>query len=201
MSRRSSVFRTGWPSLQAPQRLLFNGRGQRLDRYSAATANGSAADWCELDEGYRRVVCHAGLYSVPALLAEAEATGASGKDLLRALVIGYEISARIARTFTWSTLTLHPHGSLAAVGAAASVATLRGLRMTLAAAVSSAATMVHPASITRWRARWCGMSGRGSARGRASVRWTGLSSGSQGGQKACTTSTPRRSGATFIPKN
>ncbi len=130
----------------AAEATIFNGRGQRLDRYSTATANGSAADWCELDEGYRRVVCHAGLYSVPALLAEAEATGASGEDLLRALVIGYEISARIARTFTWSTLTLHPHGSLAAVGAAVSVASLRGLsHEALAAAVSSAATMVHPA--------------------------------------------------------
>ena len=33
----------------AAEATVFNARGQRLDRYSAATANGSAADWCELD--------------------------------------------------------------------------------------------------------------------------------------------------------
>ncbi|MEQ8398873.1 MmgE/PrpD family protein [Thalassobaculum sp.] len=129
----------------AAEATVFNARGQRLDRYSAATANGSAADWCELDEGYRRVICHAGLYCVPALLAEAEAIGASGEDTLRALAIGYETSARVARAFTWSTLTLHPHGSLAAVGAAATVAALRRLPAeTAAAAIGSAATMVVP---------------------------------------------------------
>ncbi|NQW10971.1 MAG: MmgE/PrpD family protein [Alphaproteobacteria bacterium] len=124
---------------------VFNARGQRLDRYSAAVANGSAADWCELDEGYRRVICHAGLYSVPAILAEAEATGATGEDVLRALVIGYETAARIARAFSYSTLTLHPHGSLAAVGAAASVAALRRLSAEgTAAALNAAATLVVP---------------------------------------------------------
>lgn len=128
-----------------PEATVFNARGQRLDRYSAATANGSAADWCELDEGYRRVICHAGLYCVPALLAEAEATGASGEDVLRALAIGYETAGRVARAFTWSTLTLHPHGSLAAVGAAATIAALRRLpAATAAAAIGSAATMVVP---------------------------------------------------------
>jgi 2-methylcitrate dehydratase PrpD len=83
---------------------VFNARGQKLDRHSAATANGSAADWCELDEGYRRALCHAGLYCVPALLAEAAATGAQGAELLRALVIGYETSARVARAFEFATL-------------------------------------------------------------------------------------------------
>ncbi len=129
----------------AAEASVFNARGHRLDRYSAATANGSAADWCELDEGYRRVICHAGLYCVPALLAEGEATGANGEDMLRALVIGYETSARIARTFSYPNLVLHPHGSLAAVGAAATVCALRRLdAKTIAAVISSACTMVVP---------------------------------------------------------
>jgi 2-methylcitrate dehydratase PrpD len=129
----------------AAEATVFNARGMRLDRYSAAVANGGASDWCELDEGYRRAICHAGIYCLPALLAEAEATGATGTDLLRALVIGYEITTRVARTFTWPNLTLHPHGSLAAIGAAASVAALRRVSARdAAAAVSSAATMVVP---------------------------------------------------------
>ncbi|MBT5264828.1 MAG: MmgE/PrpD family protein [Rhodospirillaceae bacterium] len=132
-------------SAGAPEASVFDAKGRRMDRYSAATVNGSAADWCELDEGYRRAICHAGLYCVPALLAEAEATGATGQDLLRALVIGYETSTRVARAFSWETLTLHPHGSLAAVGAAASISALRRLSGEAAAvAISSASTMVVP---------------------------------------------------------
>src|SRR5256885_2487954 len=44
--------------------------------YAVAAANGAAATWCELDEGYRLAPAHAGAYILPALLAEAEATGA-----------------------------------------------------------------------------------------------------------------------------
>jgi len=128
---------------------VFNGRTMRLDRYSTAVANGGASDWCELDEGYRRAIGHAGIYCLPALMAEAEATGngagASGEELLRALVVGYEAVARIALCFSWDSLTLHPHGSLAAVGAAAAVAALRRLPPNdLAAAINTAATMVVP---------------------------------------------------------
>jgi 2-methylcitrate dehydratase PrpD len=132
-----------------PEATLFNARNQRLDRYSAALANGSASDWAELDEGYRRVICHAGIYCLPALLAEAEAEGHSVTDLLRALVLGYETVARVARAFTFPNLVLHPHGSLAAVGGAAALSALRRLPPDLAVgAISSAATMVLPGPYT-----------------------------------------------------
>ena len=128
---------------------VFDGRGTRLDRYSAAMANGAAADWCELDGGYRRVICHAGIYCLPALLAEAEAEGHSAAELLRAHVIGYETAARVARAFTFPNLVLHPHGSLAAIGAAAAIAALRRLGAgDAAAAIASAATMVLPGPYT-----------------------------------------------------
>lgn len=128
---------------------LFNARGERADRYSAATANGCAADWCELDGGYRRVICHAGIYALPAILAEAEAEGHSTEDVLRALVVGYETAARVARCFLFPNLVLHPHGSLAAIGAAAGTAAIRRLSAAdAAAAISSAATMVLPGPYT-----------------------------------------------------
>ena len=41
-----------------PEATLFDGSGRRLDRYSAALANGSAADWCELDGGYRKGIIY-----------------------------------------------------------------------------------------------------------------------------------------------
>jgi 2-methylcitrate dehydratase PrpD len=125
---------------------IFDGTGRRFDRYTAALGNGAASDWCELDSGYRRAVCHGGIYCVPALLAEGEAEGASLEDMLRALVIGFETISRVARTFTFDNLVHHPHGSLAAVGAAATVAALRRYSHELAlAAITTAATMVVPA--------------------------------------------------------
>lgn len=124
---------------------VFDGENDRVDRYSAALGNGSAADWCELDGGFRPVVCHAALYVLPALLAEAEATDARMDDVLTALLVGYEIVARVAKAFTFPALNLHPHGGLATIGAAAGVAHLRGHDAELSAqAISTAATMVLP---------------------------------------------------------
>lgn len=149
---------------------VFDGRGGRADRFSAAVANGAAADWCELDEGYRRATCHAGLYTIPALIAEAEASGASTEEMLRALVLGYEVAARFARAFPVKMPILHPHASLAAIGAAAGVGALRKLDAKLFnAALTSASTMVAPGpyghavegALVRnvWPAAgaWCGM--------------------------------------------
>lgn len=149
---------------------VFRGGRSRADRYSAAVANGAAADWCELDEGYRRAICHAGLYTLPALLGEAEATGRTVEEMLRALVIGYELCGRLARGFRYKALILHPHGSLAAIGAATAIAALRRLDEPIfLAAVTAASTMVAPGPFNHavlgalvrnvWpgAGAWCGM--------------------------------------------
>ena len=165
---------------------LFDGSGRRLDRYSAALANGSAADWCELDSGYRRAVCHGGIYCMPALLAEGEVSGAALEDMLLAFVVGYETVSRIARAFEYDDLAIHPHGSLAAVGAAATIAALRRLPAGLrAAAISSAATLVSPGPFGHAvegaliRNVWPGI---GASTGLRAVDWAELGiAGSQGG--------------------
>jgi 2-methylcitrate dehydratase PrpD len=138
---RAGIARSAGPAEAA----VFDGRGQRLDRYSAALSNGAAADWCELDGGYRPAVCHAALYCLPALMAEAEARAAPLRDLLVALVAGYEAVARFACAFAFPPLVLHPHGGLATIGAAAAVARLRNLDAeTSCRAVATAATLVLP---------------------------------------------------------
>ena len=165
-------------SAGAAEATVFNARGHRLDRYSAALANGCAGDWAELDEGYRRVICHAGVYCLPALLAEAEAEAHSVQDLMRALVIGYETVARVARAFTFANLVLHPHGSLAAVGAAAAISALRRVPHDQAVgAISSAATMVlpgpytHPIQGSLVRNVWPGIAAQTGLR---AVDWSGM---------------------------
>jgi 2-methylcitrate dehydratase PrpD len=114
----------------------------RTDRLTAASCNGVAACWVELDGGFRPVPCHAGIYVWPALLAEAEATGASFGEVLRAHALAYEIVTRIALAFRFGTPKLHAHAAFAPVGAAAAVLLLRGVPAeTLLAGVAGAATL------------------------------------------------------------
>lgn len=128
---------------------VFRGGRARTDRRSAAVANGLAADWLELDEGYRVTPCHAGLYVVPALLAEAEAAGLPFGQMLRALVLGYEFVTRIARSWTPGGLTMQSHGRYGAIGAAAAVALARSADARLFLdAVSTAATLTGPSPRT-----------------------------------------------------
>ena len=126
------------PQVIASQALLLSRgpRGEasviRRDRaqlapLQAALANALAASWNELDEGYRKAVCHAGLYTLPILLAIAESEKIAISEVLRASTLAYEVTARFARTWKFSSLTIHPHALFNAVGAAAAVGFLRRL--------------------------------------------------------------------------
>lgn len=122
---------------------VFRGGRQRTDRLSAAVANGVAADWLELDEGYRVVSCHAGLYVVPALLAEAEAEDLTLAAMLRALVLGYEVATRLARAWTDPAGAQHAHARFSAPGAAAAIGAARHLSAgELLSALGTAVTLV-----------------------------------------------------------
>ncbi|MCC6710665.1 MAG: MmgE/PrpD family protein [Gammaproteobacteria bacterium] len=98
----------------------------RLDRYSAACANGMAITWCELDEGFRNAACHAGAYTIPALIAEAEARGLSVVQVVRAVCVAYEVTTRFALAYPFPGFCVHPHAAFATIGAAAAVSLVRG---------------------------------------------------------------------------
>ncbi len=126
----------------AAEATVFARGAPRLDRYSAASANGMAITWCELDEGFRNASCHAGAYTLPALLAEGEARGLSTDDVLRIIAIAYEVTTRFALAFPFPTFTVHPHAAFATIGAAAAASLVRGHdARTLQDAVTGAATM------------------------------------------------------------
>jgi len=123
---------------------VFRGGRTRTDLRSAAVANAVAGDWLELDEGYRITPCHAGLYVVPALLAEAEARDLPVRDVLRILAVSYDVVTRVARAFTPRALVVHSHARYAAVGACAATALAAGVdEPTLHAALTIAATLVN----------------------------------------------------------
>jgi len=125
---------------------LLTSRGA-ASRERAATVNAVAAAWDELDEGYRPATAHGGLYAVPAVIAEAEATGAGLDDVLAAIVVGYEVATGVARAFpSPRPLLLHPHATHSPIGAAAALAWLRtGDAGAVLAAADVAATLSMPA--------------------------------------------------------
>ena len=128
----------------APTATILGRTPLRVDRYTAAAANGMAICWTELDEGYRLAACHAGAYIIPALIAEAEANGAHTQQVIASLAIAYEVTARIAHAFPAQPLRVHPHAAFAPLGAAAGIARLRGYpAKDFGAALSAAMSMSH----------------------------------------------------------
>jgi 2-methylcitrate dehydratase PrpD len=99
------------------------GVGVRTETSKAALINGTAGTFLELDEGNQFARGHPGIHVVPAALAVAEEMNLSGCDLLTALVLGYEIGARIGIA-SKLRMSMHPHGTWGTVGAAVAVGKL-----------------------------------------------------------------------------
>lgn len=99
----------------------------RLGSLQAAIGNAVSGSWNELDEGYRKAVCHAGLYSLPVLLAVAESEDLPIAEVIRASTLAYEVTARFARSWPFEALKIHPHALFNALGAAAAIGFLRRL--------------------------------------------------------------------------
>ncbi len=105
------------------------GRAERVDPLSAAYLAGASAHGLELDDGYRNGSVHAGAVVVPAALAAAHRRGAGGRDLLAAVVAGYEVAARVSAAghprVRWRGF--HTTSTSGVFGAAAAVGLLHGL--------------------------------------------------------------------------
>lgn len=71
------------------------GRGQGAAPALAALANGTAIHSFELDDVILGSLTHAGAAVIPAALAAAEISNASGEHLLAGIVAGYELDARL----------------------------------------------------------------------------------------------------------
>ena len=109
---------------------IFAGGRDRIDRFGAAVMNAMAMTTAEFDEGYQLSPCHAGLYTVPTALAEGEASSISVRELLRAEVLAYEITTRIARAWTTPAGAyppLYTHARFAALGATCASCLVQGL--------------------------------------------------------------------------
>jgi 2-methylcitrate dehydratase PrpD len=78
---------------------------------------------------------------LPAAIAMAQALGSSGRELLAAIVVGYETCARLARAAE-VRLSIHPHGTWGVIGAAVAVARLKRFDSTrMLSVINQAATL------------------------------------------------------------
>jgi 2-methylcitrate dehydratase PrpD len=125
----------------APGEAWVIGAGRRAPPLDAALLNGTAGTWLELDEGNLFAKGHPGIQVVPAALALAQDLGSSGAELLTAIALGYEVSARVSRAAD-VRLSVHPHGTYGVIGAAIAGARLKKFSsQRMLELISAAATM------------------------------------------------------------
>src|SRR3954469_15037099 len=77
----STIFARGWP---------------RHDPRTAGFLNTVAGRAIELGEGHRYVSYQGAMQILPGVLAVGESLKASGREMLAALIVGYEVGARLA---------------------------------------------------------------------------------------------------------
>ena len=110
----ATVLARGWP---------------RSDPRTAALLNGIAARSLELCEGHRYVACQGAAQILPGVLAVGEGVLCSGRELLTALILGYEVAVRLGAALTARPLA-HQNGQSPLLGAVAAGARVRGLNAT-----------------------------------------------------------------------
>lgn len=95
----------------------------------AAMINATYAHSVELDDGHKNAGCHAGAVVVPTALTMAQAMGKSGRELIAAVAIGYEVTYRIASHVNPAQINkgFHPSSNCGTYGAAAVAGKLMGL--------------------------------------------------------------------------
>lgn len=115
--------------LQPAAQAAVLGRAERIDMASAALVNGISSHTFDFDDTHLKTIIHPAGPVASALLALAEVTGASGRQLIDALVLGIDVSCRLGNVMYpdhydrgW-----HITGSTGQMGAAAGCARLLGL--------------------------------------------------------------------------
>jgi 2-methylcitrate dehydratase PrpD len=118
------------------------------DPRTAALLNGIAGRSIELCEGLRFVSGQAAMQVLPGVLAVGEQIRSTGRDMLTALLLGYDVAARLAGGFTPRPLA-HQNGQVPLLAAAAAGARLRGLDADgISRAMRIAATLLLTPSYT-----------------------------------------------------
>lgn len=105
------------------------GGGFKTSVMNAAMINGVKGHIFDFDDDHREGTMHPSVAVFPAVFALSEKMGASGRDMLRSLILGLEVMIRMGESFLGKSYYqgFHPTGVCGVFGAAAGCATLLGL--------------------------------------------------------------------------
>jgi 2-methylcitrate dehydratase PrpD len=106
------------------------GMGRKSSVALAALVNGTGGHAFELDDIHKESIIHMGSLAVPVALAFAEEQdGAAGRDVITAMVAGYEVGARVGNAATMSLFFhgFHPQGTSGVFAVAAAAGRMLGL--------------------------------------------------------------------------
>ncbi len=112
-----------------PVASLF-GMGKKTSVALAALVNGTSGHAFELDDIHKESIVHIGSLAPPVAFGFAEAAGsASGRDVITAMVAGYEIGARVGNAATMGLFFrgFHPQGTSGVFAATAAAARMLNL--------------------------------------------------------------------------
>lgn len=115
--------------LSATGRSSVVGHRDRLAPDAAAFVNSTFGHSNESDDTHLKTPTHPGAVIIPAAVAVAEHVGAAGRDLLDAIVVGYEVMLRISYSVSPYLIAQghHPPVAVGPFGVAAAAARLLGL--------------------------------------------------------------------------
>ncbi len=104
-------------------------RGFKTSVMNAALINGTMAHMLDFDDDHREGIVHPSAVIFPAVFPVAESVKASGKNLLRAFILGSEVMIRVGEAYLGQCFYqgFHPTGTVGVFGAAAGAASLLGL--------------------------------------------------------------------------
>jgi len=132
--------------MSGPGKASVVGHPHRVQPVWATMVNATAGVALEMDEGNRVGGGHPSIHVTPGALAIGEDLGSSGRDVLTAIILGYEVISRVG-TATQVKPEVHSHGTWGTIGTAAATARLLGfdaaqtrLAMNLAMSMSPANT-------------------------------------------------------------
>lgn len=114
-----------------PQATVLAGDAEKTTTLNAAFCNGSASHSLDFDDLHNPSIIHLATVVVPPVFAIADTERKSGKEMLAAVVAGYEVGGRVGESvipesyFFW-----HTTGTAGTFGAAASAAKILGLNAT-----------------------------------------------------------------------
>ncbi len=106
---------------------VLAGSGEGANASAAALVNGTSAHGYELDDTHDKSMSHPGAVVITAALAVGAEIGSTGREVLTAIVVGYEAMARIGVAATPVRVIekgFHPTGTFGVFGAAAAAGKL-----------------------------------------------------------------------------